>query len=94
MKAKIFRILGLIGFIIAIGSLSACVGESYYPVYPRYSYGSPAYAYPGYYPQHAPRYVAPRYYASNPHSYWHHQYGWGHKEHEKHGWHEHHHDRG
>ena len=89
MKAKIFRIVGIIGFILAIGSLSACFDGPYYPAYPRYSYGSPAYAYPEYYPQYAPRYVpAPPYYASNPHPYW--QHGWEHKEHEEHEWHERH----
>jgi hypothetical protein len=70
MKAKIFRILGGIGFLLAIGSLSACFVGPPDPGYPRYSYGGPAYAYPEYHPGYAPRYVpAPRSYASNPHAY-------------------------
>ncbi|MBV8454673.1 MAG: hypothetical protein JOZ29_20730 [Deltaproteobacteria bacterium] len=90
MKAKIFRILGIIGFILAIGSLSACFEESYHPAYPGYAYGSPAYAYPHY----APRYVpTPRYYASDPHPYWRHQHG-GEHEHGEHEWHEHHYNHG
>jgi hypothetical protein len=92
MKAKIFHIFGVIGFILAMGSLSACFDESHYPAYPRYSYGSPAYAYPEYYPHYAPGYVAPPpYYASNPHPYWQHGHGWEHREHEEHKWNEQHH---
>jgi len=102
MKAKIFRILGIIGFILAMGSLSACFEESYHPAYPGYWHGPTAYAYPEYYPRYAPRYVSPpSYYASNPHPYWQHGHGWGHEEHEEreghahhqnHDWHGHHHD--
>jgi hypothetical protein len=87
MKGKIFRILGVIGFILAMGSLSACFDESYYPGYsryPGYSYGGPAYAYPEYAP-------TPRYYAYNPHPYWRQRQRWEHEEHEEHEWHEHHH---
>jgi hypothetical protein len=89
MMAKIFRILGVVGFITAMGSLSACFVGPDYPAYPRYSYGSPAYAYHGYYPRDVP---APRYYAYNRDPYPHRQ-RWEHKEHEKHEGHEHHHDR-
>jgi hypothetical protein len=81
MRAKLFRILGVIGFIIGIASLSGCFDEPYRPIYP--AYGS---AYPGYYPP-PPRYVPPSYYAYNPHFH----HGWEHKEHEEHEWHEHHH---
>jgi hypothetical protein len=59
MKAKILRVLGVTGFIIAMGSLSACFEESYHP---GYGYGRSAYAEPGYYPQYVP---TPRYYAYN-----------------------------
>ena len=71
MKTKIFQITGAVGFILALGSLSACFDESYYPASPGgYSYGSP-YAYPQYTPQYYPEYVPPpRYYAYNPGSYW------------------------
>jgi hypothetical protein len=87
MKAKIFRTLGVIGFIVAMGSLSACFEESYYPSHLGYAYGSPGYGYPGYAP--APRYYAynPHPYASNPHRYWQdRQWGKheGHAEHERH----------
>ena len=95
MKVKVSRILGVMALILAMGSLSACFDEHYYPGYPRYSYGSPGYAYPGYYPQYAPGYVpGPRYYASNPHPYWRGRQIWKHEEHEEHERNEHHHDRG
>jgi hypothetical protein len=88
MKAKIFRILGVIGLILTMGSLSACF-DAHYPGYrvdpPAYSYGSPAYAYPVYHPQYVP---APRYYVYNPRP--HTQYR-PEREHEEHEWHEHHH---
>jgi hypothetical protein len=84
MKARIFRILGVVGFILALGSLSACFDESYYPASPGYSYGygAPVYAYPEY---------TPRYYAYNPHPYWRYRQRWEREEHEEHEWHEHHH---
>jgi hypothetical protein len=88
MTAKIFRILGVIGFILSMGSLSACFEESYYPRYPGYAYGSPAYAYPECYPRYVP---APRYYAYNPRPYARYRQRWEHEEHEEHEWHEHHH---
>jgi len=91
MKAKIFRILGVIGLILAAGSLSACVDEQYYPAHPGYSYNSPAYAYPEYYP--VPRYAPPRAYAYNPHPYWQYRNRWEHEEHEEYERHEGHHHR-
>jgi hypothetical protein len=95
MKVKIFRILGVLGFILAMGSLSACFEESYYPAYPRYSYGSPAVPYPRYYPEYVPvphsyAYPVPRPYAYNARPYWRNHQRWEHKEHEEHEWHEHH----
>lgn len=95
MKARIFRIVGAISLIFAMGSLSACFESSYYPGDPGYSgysygapgwYGSPAYAYHPY-PRYAP--PPPHYYALNPG--YHHE--WEHHEHMEHGWHGHHHDR-
>jgi hypothetical protein len=92
MKARIFRIVGAIGLVLAMGSLSACFESSYYPGYPGYSYGapgwyrSPAYAYHPY-PRYAP--PAPHYYAYN-HGYHH---GWEHEGHVEHGGHGYHHDR-
>jgi hypothetical protein len=87
MKSKILRVLGVAAFVLAIGSLSACVDESYYPAYPGYAYGSPAYAYhPRYYPEYVP---PPRAYAYNPRPYWRNHEG---REHEEHEMHEHHHD--
>ncbi|HJU09684.1 MAG TPA: hypothetical protein VJ728_02345 [Candidatus Binataceae bacterium] len=86
MKAKIFRILGVIGFVLGIGSLSACfVGP---PAYPRYAYHpAPVYTYPEPYPRYVP---APRYYVYNQHPYPHYDHSWGHEEHHEH--HDHHHD--
>jgi hypothetical protein len=88
MKVKIFRILGVLGFILAMGSLSACFEESYHPTYPRYSYDSPAVPYPRYYPEYVP---APRSYTYNPQPYWRYRQRWEHEEHEEHESHEHHH---
>jgi hypothetical protein len=82
MKVKIFRILGVLGFILAMGSLSACFEEPYYPAYPRYS--------PEYVP--VPRsytYPVPRPYAYNARPDWRNHQRWEHKEHEEHEWHEH-----
>jgi hypothetical protein len=85
MKAKIFHISGVIGFIVALGLLSGCFDESYYPAYPGHAYGPSAYAYPEYYPQYVPRYVpAPHYYAYNPQPYWRYRQRWEHEEHEEH----------
>jgi hypothetical protein len=97
MKAKIFRIVGVLGLILGMGSLSACFEGPYYP---GYAYGRPAYtypeAYPRYYPQPVPvpRYYAynPRPYAVNPHPNWQNHEQWQHQEHEEHE-HHHHHDR-
>jgi hypothetical protein len=90
MKAKIFRILGAAGFVVAMSSLSACFSGPYFPAHPGYAYGSPAYAYPEYYPQYVPRYVPmPRYFAYNPQPYWRYRQRWEHEEHEEHEWHRH-----
>jgi hypothetical protein len=87
MKNKILRIFGVIGFILALGSLSACFDDSYpNRGYPAYSYGSPTYAYPGYYPQYAP---GPNYYAYN-HPRW--RYHHDREEQEEHEHEHHHHD--
>ncbi len=77
MKAKIFRILGVIGVILAMGTLSACFDKSYYLRSPAYSYGVPAYAYPEYVP-------VPRAYAYNSHPYWRYCQRWENEEHENH----------
>jgi hypothetical protein len=87
MKSKLLRVLGVAAFVLAIGSLSACVDESYYPAYRGYADGSPAYGYhPRYYPEYVP---PPRAYAYNPRPYWRNHEG---REHEGHEMHEHHHD--
>jgi hypothetical protein len=91
MKAKISRILAAIGFILAIGSLSACFDGPYYPSDPPHYYsGDPPHwygaphAYPEYYPRYYPEYVpAPRYYAYNARPYVQHhvqdRHRWGHE---------------
>jgi hypothetical protein len=51
MKAKIFRFLGLLGFIVVMGALSGCFAGPYYPSpYHGYVDGPSAYAYPQYFP--------------------------------------------
>lgn len=94
MKAKIFHIVGVIGLIIGMGSLSACFEGPYYP---GYAYGRPAYGYPEAYPRYYPQPVpVPRTYAYNPrpypHANWQNHERWEHQEHEKHE-RNHHHDR-
>ncbi|MBV8774589.1 MAG: hypothetical protein JO166_19970 [Deltaproteobacteria bacterium] len=94
MKARIFRIIGVIGLLIGMGSLSACFEAPYYP---GYAYGGPGYGYPEAYPRYYPQYVpAPRSYAYNPrpypHANWQNHERWEHAEHEAHE-HNHHHDR-
>jgi hypothetical protein len=85
MKAKIFRMLRVMGFLLAAGSLSACFVGPYDPPDPAYSYGPHAYAYPEYYPHRAPGYVpAPRYYAYNQHPHWQHRRQKEHKERDEH----------
>jgi hypothetical protein len=89
MKTKVFRILGVIGFILAMGSLSACFDPSY-PGYsdPPMSYRAP-YAVPEYYPRYYARPVpVPRYYAYNPRANWQNHRRWEHRKHEED---EHHH---
>ncbi len=98
MKAIIFRVIGVMGFILALGSLSACFEETSYP---RYGYNRPAYASPQYYPEYvpvpynrpAPRYYVynPRPYVARPHPYRGHGEQWEHEEHKEHA-HGHHHD--
>lgn len=84
MKAKIFRVLGVFGFLLALGSLSACFVGPSDPPGPYY--GAHASAYPEYYPHYAPGYVpAPCYYAYNPHPHWQHRQRSEHRErHEQH----------
>jgi hypothetical protein len=87
MKAKIFRTLGMIGFLLAMGSLSACFVGPPDPAGPAYPYGPHAYAYPEYYPHYAPGYVpAPRSYVYNEHPRGPHRYRQRleHEEHERH----------
>jgi hypothetical protein len=97
MKGKILHIVGAVGLALAMGMLSACFAGPYYPAYPRYSYGSPAYGYPEYYPHPATRYVPiPRAYAYNGRPYGQERQGWAHEQHGIHRQdpHHQHHDNG
>jgi hypothetical protein len=97
MKAKIFRFLGLLGFIVVTGALSGCFAGAYYPSpYHGYVDGPSAYAYPQYYPypEYYPRYVpvpeyvpAPRNYAYRPAPYGQYRNRWEHNEHQQHAQH-------
>lgn len=92
MKTKIVRTIGLLGLIVATGSLSACFDESFYPAYHGYAYSSPRYGYPQYQPHYFSAYVpAPHYYVPDPPHYGQYAHHWKHEEHEEHEGHDHHH---
>jgi hypothetical protein len=79
------RIAGIIGFVLVLGTLSACFDRPYYPAYPAYSYGEPGYAYP--YTEYGYASPAGSYaYDADPHR-WKHRH-WDHDEYEKHEGHQ------